>query len=262
MAPKIPVALWVNEEKYLEKGETQKQKARRVAEALSDNPSHADAFYEIFMDDRFLPGGRIQVAAGSYRHTTAFNCFVMQTIPDSIDGIFDVLQEAALTMQKGGGVGYDFSTIRPKGSRVVSLGSFASGPLSFMEVFDSMCKTIMSAGSRRGAMMGCMRVDHPDIIEFITAKTNENKLQNFNVSVLVTDEFMEAVKSDSDFNLVFNGKVHDTVRARKLWDTILQNTWDWAEPGVIFIDRINDMNNLWYCEDIAATNPCKQHCMA
>jgi ribonucleoside-diphosphate reductase alpha chain len=198
----------------------------------------------------------VQAAAGSYRRVTAFNCFVMKDVPDSMAGIMDVAKEAAITMQLGGGVGYDFSGIRPRGARIKSIGSQASGPVSFMGIMDSTCKTIASAGHRRGAQMGCLRVDHPDIMEFISAKANHDNLTQFNISVLVTDAFMEAVKTDSDFDLVFEGRVYDTVRARHLWDTILRNTWDWAEPGVIFIDRVNQMNNLWYCEDISATNPC------
>jgi len=198
----------------------------------------------------------VQAAAGSYRRVTAFNCFVMKDVPDSMTGIMDVAKEAAVTMQLGGGVGYDFSGIRPRGARIKTIGSKASGPVSFMGIMDALCKTIASAGHRRGAQMGCLRVDHPDIMEFIAAKANHDQLTQFNISVLVTDEFMEAVKNDSDFELRFEGRVYDTVRASSLWETILRNTWDWAEPGVIFIDRVNQMNNLWYCENISATNPC------
>ena len=254
--PKIPVAIWADEQKYRQEGETYSQKVGRVAGALTDNQEHFDKFKNILSDQRFLPGGRVQSAAGSYRQVTAFNCFVMKKVPDSLSGIMDVAKEAAKTMQLGGGVGYDFSGIRPKGARIKSLGSQASGPVSFMGIMDAVCKTIASAGHRRGAQMGCLRVDHPDIMEFITAKTNSHNLTQFNVSVLVTDKFMEAVKSDSSFDLVFEGRTYETVRARSLWDSILRATWDWAEPGVIFIDRVNQMNNLWYCEDISATNPC------
>lgn len=254
--PIIPIAVWADEQKYRQEGETFNQKCARVAGALTDNDHHYREFYEILKGQRFLPGGRVQSAAGSYRKVTAFNCFVMQKVPDSLMGIMDVATEAAKTMQLGGGVGYDFSGIRPKGSRIKSLGSQASGPVSFMGIMDALCKTIASAGHRRGAQMGCLRVDHPDIMEFITAKANHDKLTQFNVSVLVTDKFMEAVKADEGFDLVFDGRVYDTVRARSLWDAILRNTWDWAEPGVIFIDRVNEMNNLWYIEDISATNPC------
>lgn len=256
MGPKIPVAIWVDEQKYRQEGETYSQKVGRVAGALTDNQEHFEKFKGILYDQRFLPGGRVQSAAGSYRQVTAFNCFVMKKVPDSLMGIMEVAREAAKTMQLGGGVGYDFSGIRPKGARIKSLGSQASGPVSFMGIMDAVCKTIASAGHRRGAQMGCLRVDHPDIMEFITAKTNSHNLTQFNVSVLVTDKFMEAVKSDSSFDLVFEDRVFETVRARSLWESILRATWDWAEPGVIFIDRVNQMNNLWYCEDISATNPC------
>ncbi|MEM8554847.1 MAG: adenosylcobalamin-dependent ribonucleoside-diphosphate reductase, partial [Pseudomonadota bacterium] len=161
-----------------------------------------------------------------------------------------------LTMQQGGGIGYDFSTIRPKGALVRGVAADASGPLSFMDVWDAMCRTIMSAGSRRGAMMATMRCDHPDIEDFIDAKSDAARLRMFNLSVLVTDPFMEAVKEDRPWDLLFDGEVYRTVQARDLWDRIMQSTYDYAEPGVIFIDRINQKNNLAYCETIAATNPC------
>lgn len=254
--PTIPIAIWADETKYRQEGETFSQKCSRVAGALTDDQEHYNKFKDQLKQQRFLPGGRVQTAAGSYRRVTAFNCYVMQKVPDSLMGIMEVATEAAKTMQMGGGVGYDFSGIRPKGSRIKSLGSQASGPVSFMGIMDALCKTIASAGHRRGAQMGCLRVDHPDIMEFITAKANHDNLTQFNVSVLVTDSFMEAVKSDEMFDLVFDGRVYDTIRARSLWDAILRNTWDWAEPGVIFIDRVNQMNNLWYVEDISATNPC------
>ncbi|MEO0831113.1 MAG: adenosylcobalamin-dependent ribonucleoside-diphosphate reductase, partial [Pseudomonadota bacterium] len=170
--------------------------------------------------------------------------------------IFEMLKEAALTMQQGGGIGYDFSTIRPQGAEVSGVAADASGPLSFMDVWDAMCRTIMSAGSRRGAMMACMRCDHPDIEAFIDAKSDPARLRMFNVSVLVTDPFMAAVKEDGPWDLVFDGQVYRTVRARDLWNRIMRATFEYAEPGVIFIDRINAMNNLGYAETIAATNPC------
>jgi ribonucleoside-diphosphate reductase alpha chain len=254
--PTIPVAIWADEVKYRQEGETYGQKCARVAEALTDSKEHYSKFNEILKEQRFLPGGRVQTAAGSYRKVTAFNCFVMQKVPDSLMGIMNVASEAAKTMQMGGGVGYDFSGIRPKGARIKSLGSQASGPVSFMGIMDAICKTIASAGHRRGAQMGCLRIDHPDIMEFITAKANSVNLTQFNISVLVTDKFMEAVKNDSPFDLVFEGQVFDTVSARSLWDAMLRVNWDWAEPGVIFIDRVNEMNNLYYMEDISATNPC------
>jgi len=233
---------------------------RRIARALAvvetDAEHWENRFYDALEDFKFLPAGRITAGAGTERSVTLFNCFVMGTIPDSMGGIFDMLREAALTMQQGGGIGYDFSTIRPKGADVKGVAADASGPLSFMDVWDAMCRTIMSAGSRRGAMMATMRCDHPDIEDFITAKSDPARLRNFNVSVLVTDPFMEAVKADASWELSFEGTVYHTVQARDLWNRIMQATYDYAEPGVIFIDRINQMNNLAYCETIAATNPC------
>lgn len=213
-------------------------------------------FFKALYDFKFLPAGRINSGAGTERNVTLFNCYVMGTVPDSLDGIFDMLKEAALTMQQGGGIGYDFSTLRPKGALVKGVESFSSGPLTFMDVWNSMCKTIMSAGNRRGAMMATMRCDHPDIEEFITAKRDATRLRHFNVSVLATDAFMEAVASDLDWDLVFDGKVYKTVKAKELWDLIMDSTYNYAEPGVIFIDRINNENNLWFLETIAATNPC------
>jgi ribonucleoside-diphosphate reductase alpha chain len=213
-------------------------------------------FLKALSDWKFLPAGRILSGSGTGRTVTLFNCYVMGTIPDSLDGIFDMLKEAALTMQQGGGIGYDFSTLRPKGAPVKGVESFSSGPLTFMDVWDSMCKTIMSAGHRRGAMMATMRCDHPDIEEFIMAKRDPARLRHFNVSVLCTDAFMEAVYNDKPWDLVFDGKTYKTTMARDLWEMILQNTYDYAEPGVIFIDRINKENNLWFLETIAATNPC------
>ena len=233
---------------------------RRIARdlaAVEDDPAKwEDTFYSALEDFKFLPAGRITAGAGTARSVTLFNCFVMGTIPDSMGGIFDMLKEAALTMQQGGGIGYDFSTIRPKGSAVSGVAADASGPLSFMDVWDAMCRTIMSAGSRRGAMMATMRCDHPDIEDFITAKSDAARLRMFNVSVLITDAFMDAVKADGAWDLVFEDKVYKTVQARDLWNAIMRSTYDYAEPGVIFIDRINAANNLNYCETIAATNPC------
>ncbi len=233
---------------------------RRVARALAATEAEPEAwedrFYTALEDFKYLPAGRILAGAGTGRSVTLFNCFVMGTIPDSMSGIFDALKEAALTMQQGGGIGYDFSTIRPKGADVKGVAADASGPLSFMDVWDAMCRTIMSAGSRRGAMMATMRCDHPDIEDFITAKSDPARLRMFNVSVLVTDAFMEAVKADASWDLVFDGKVYHTVEARDLWNKIMQSTYDYAEPGVIFIDRINAANNLSYVEEISATNPC------
>ena len=233
---------------------------RRVAKDLARVEAEPgiweEKFYAALEDFKFLPAGRIAAGAGTQRKVTLFNCFVMGTVPDDMGGIFDMLKEAALTMQQGGGIGYDFSTIRPKGALVKGVAADASGPLSFMDVWDSMCRTIMSAGSRRGAMMATLRCDHPDIEDFIAAKSDPARLRMFNVSVLVTDPFMAAVKADGDWDLVFEGQIYKTLSARKLWDQIMQSTYEFAEPGVIFIDRINQANNLSYCETIAATNPC------
>ena len=230
--------------------------ARDLARVEKDPAAWEDTFYEALEDFKYLPAGRITAGAGTARSVTLFNCFVMGTIPDSMGGIFEMLKEAALTMQQGGGIGYDFSTIRPKGAGVKGVAADASGPLSFMDVWDAMCRTIMSAGSRRGAMMATMRCDHPDIFDFITAKSDAARLRMFNVSVLITDAFMDAVKAGGSWDLVFDGRVYQTVPAQDLWDQIMQATYNYAEPGVIFIDRINAANNLNYCETIAATNPC------
>ena len=231
-------------------------KAVAAAEKPDQRKKWAKEFYDILSDYKFLPAGRILAGAGTGRRVTLFNCFVMGTLEDSMEGIFQGLKEAALTMQAGGGIGHDFSTLRPKGALVQGMGADASGPLSFMDVWDSMCRTILSAGSRRGAMMGTMRCDHPDIEDFIEAKQDAARLRMFNLSVLVTDEFMAAVKADADWPLVFEGKTYKTVAARDLWDRIMRATYEYAEPGVIFIDRINAANNLAYCETIHATNPC------
>ena len=230
------------------------------AVALAERPElrtrWRDEFLRILKDYRFLPGGRVLAGAGSGRAVTLFNCFVMGTVPDDMGGIFDNLKEASLTMQQGGGIGHDFSTLRPQGAVVKRVGADASGPVSFMDVWDAMCRTIMSAGARRGAMMATLRCDHPDIEAFIEAKRDKDRLRNFNLSVLVTDRFMQAIRQDEPWDLVFGGKVYRTVSARGLWDRIMASTYAYAEPGVIFIDRINERNNLWYAERISATNPC------
>jgi ribonucleoside-diphosphate reductase alpha chain len=230
--------------------------ARALAQAEADPAKWEQPFYEALQGFRFLPAGRIMSGAGSDRRVTLFNCFVMGDIGDDLGSIFANLREAALTMQQGGGIGYDFSTLRPRGAPVRGVGADASGPLSFMDVWDSMCRTIMSAGARRGAMMATMRCDHPDIEDFIAAKREPGRLRNFNLSVLATDAFMAAVDGDTDWRLVFEGKTYRTIRARALFDSITRATYDYAEPGVIFIDRINARNNLYYCETIRSTNPC------
>jgi ribonucleoside-diphosphate reductase alpha chain len=234
----------------------------RVAAAVSEAEAPdvidhwREKFREAMLDFRFLPAGRIIAGAGTNRSVTLFNCFVMGTVPDSLNGIFDHLREAALTMQMGGGVGMDFSTIRPNGAPVEGVGADASGPLSFMDCWDSMCRTVHSAGQRRGAMMGCLAIDHPDIEAFIDAKRDPQRLRNFNMSVLVSDAFMTALETDDDWDLRFNGKIYRTISARKLWEQLMRSTYDYAEPGVIFIDRVNLANNLAYCETISASNPC------
>lgn len=254
--PTLPISEQIHAEKYRSEGETFHEAMTRVAEALKDDEVHFNQFRTILYNQRFLPAGRVQSAMGAPRTVTPYNCFVSGTIEDSMDGIMNAAKEAARTMQLGGGIGYDFSTLRPHGALIKSLDSRSSGPLSFMGIFDSVCHTIASAGHRRGAQMGVLRVDHPDIEKFIRAKNNSTELTGFNISVGVTDVFMEAVKTDSQFDLVFEDRVYSTVNARALWDDILRSTWDWAEPGILFIDRINRKNNLHYCENIVATNPC------
>ncbi len=233
-------------------------RAAAQAETQDSRQEWAQSFGEALAGHRFLPAGRILAGAGTDRSVTLFNCFVMGRIADSMDGIFSHLREAALTLQQGGGIGYDFSSLRPKGAPVAGVAADASGPVSFMDVWDAMCRTIMSAGSRRGAMMATLSCDHPDIELFIDAKRQAGRLSMFNLSVLATDPFMDAVKADSNWDLKFDGKIYKTLRARELWDRIMRATYDAAEPGVIFIDRINHENNLAYCETISATNPCAE----
>ena len=236
--------------------------AERVSLAISEaepaaiRPEWQARFRDAIADFRFIPAGRILAGAGTARSVTLFNCFVMGTIPDSLSGIFEHLKEAALTMQQGGGVGMDFSTIRPGGAPVHGVGAEASGPLSFMDCWDSMCRTVHSAGQRRGAMMGCLRIDHPDIEAFIDAKRDPQRFRNFNLSVLVTDDFMSALGADADWSLQFSGETTRTIRARELWGKLMRATYDVAEPGVIFVNRVNKQNNLAHCETISASNPC------
>ncbi len=257
---------------------------RRVAGALAavegaDASLWQQRFLAILKDFQFLPGGRILAGAGTSRNVTLFNCFVMGSIEDSIPGIFAALQEGAITMQQGGGIGCDFSTLRPRGMQAEGVGSVASGPVSFMRVWDAMCGTILSTGARRGAMMATLYCGHPDIEEFISAKHAPGELRRFNLSVEITDAFMQAVRAGGDWPLVFPAaklegagelvmarwpghigmipcRVLRRVPARRIWELILRSTYDYAEPGVLFIDRINESNNLWYREQIAATNPC------
>ncbi len=285
--PMADISRHVWETKYRYAGERSVTDSwRRIARALAAvEPNDPDGwemrFLNILQDFKFLPGGRIQAGAGTARNVTLFNCFVMGPIEDSIPGIFKGLQEGAVTMQQGGGIGLDFSTLRPRGTLAKSAGTVASGPVSFMHIWEAMCGTILSTGARRGAMMATLRCDHPDIEEFITAKQQSGQLRRFNLSIQVTDAFMAAVRSDAEWPLVYPAAVFDgdgetvlrewpggaravpvpcrvirRVRARQLWDRILQATYDYSEPGVLFIDRINQLNNLWYRERITATNPC------
>lgn len=260
--PTVPFSEELHAQKYRGEGESFREAMTRVASTLSNNKEHFQNFRNILMNMRFMPAGRIQAAIGSTRRTTPYNCFVSGTIEDSmVDGqgcITDRFKEAMTTMRMGGGIGYDFSTLRPRGATIRKLHSKSSGPVSFMEIFNAGCLAISSAGHRRGAQMGVLRVDHPDIEEFIHAKQNKHRLTGFNISIGITDKFMRAVENDEDFDLVWKGEVYSTIRAQSLWNTIMRSTWDWAEPGVLFIDRINEYNNLYYCETIAATNPCAE----
>ncbi len=254
--PTLPLSEELDTIKYRQTGESFYDKCVRIADALKDDHQHFKAFKDVLRNMRFLPAGRVQNAMGAARQTTAYNCFVMPEVPDDMGGIMDVAKEAALTMKLGGGVGYNFGHLRPRGDRIKSLESMSSGPVSFMGIFDAVCQTIASSGFRRGAQMAVMPINHPDIEEFITAKNNSDKLTGFNISVGVTDQFMEHLASGEQFPLTFKGEVYKYVDPNALWDMIMRSTWDWAEPGVLFIDRINHKNNLWYCETIEATNPC------
>lgn len=262
--------------------DTLERVARSVAAIEADPGSWRARFLELLGGFRFLPAGRILAGAGLTRQTTLFNCFVAGLIEDSITGIFEALKEGALTMQQGGGIGYDFSTLRPRGSRARASGMVASGPVSFMRVWDAMCATVMSTGARRGAMMATLRCDHPDILEFIDAKRDPQALRHFNISVLVSDEFMRAVYADASWPLVFptdepqesggerterlwSGgskpvccRIASRIRARELWERLCENAQACAEPGVLYIDRINSENNLGYAESLSATNPCAE----
>ena len=279
--------IWETKYRYADRGHadgTISDTWRRVARSLAaieqkDAPVWEEKFFAILQDFKFLPGGRIQAGAGTAHDVTLFNCFVMGAIEDSIPGIFRALQEGALTMQQGGGIGVDFSTLRPRGTPAKAAGNIASGAVSFMHIWDAMCGTILSTGARRGAMMATLRCDHPDIEEFVIAKQQSGQLRRFNLSIQITDAFIAAVRSDAEWPLVFpavafacNGdtilrewpgeqrpvpcRIVRRIRARQLWERILRATYDYAEPGVLFIDRINQLNNLWYRERITATNPC------
>lgn len=246
--------------KYRGKGETFTEAMNRVAGALKDDEAHFRALQDILQNQRFLPGGRVQASMGAMKSVTPINCYMSGDIADSFvhdeGNIMQRATEAAATMRLGGGIGTNFSTLRPSGSNIIKLDSSSSGPISFMSVFDAVGRAVASSGHRRGAQMGVLRVDHPDIEEFIHAKNNSTSLTGFNMSILATDEFMTAVVNDSDFDLRFEGTVYRTVRASALWEMIMRSTYDYAEPGVIFIDRIHEENNLNYCETITGTNPC------
>lgn len=254
--PSLSLSEEIDQIKYRQTGEDFYSKVVRIADALKDNPEHFEDFKDAMRHMRFLPAGRVQNAMGAARQTTAYNCFVSGSIEDSMESIMARATEAAETMRRGGGIGYDFSRLRPRGDRIKSLDSMSSGPVSFMGIFDSVCQTIASSGHRRGAQMGVLRIDHPDIEQFISAKHNSDKLTGFNVSVGVTNEFMEHLQEGKPFPLRYDGKIYKEVDPVALWDMIMRSTWDWAEPGVLFIDHINNKNNLYYCETIAATNPC------
>jgi ribonucleoside-diphosphate reductase alpha chain len=282
-----PISQDVLAEKYLKPGETGVEDLyRRVARALAsvEKPEARAEWEQKFLDNLHagaIGAGRIMSAAGTDIQATLINCFV-QPVGDAIQGvdadgypgIYEALREAAETMRRGGGVGYDFSRIRPKGAEVKGTHSMASGPCSYINVFDQSCSTVESAGARRGAQMGVLRIDHPDVMEFITAKRTPGRWNNFNVSVGVSDAFMEAVARDQPWELVHKGRpgqkllakgayqradglwVYQTLAARELWDTIMKSAYDFAEPGILFLDKIGTDNNLHYCETISATNPC------
>ena len=252
----LPISDEIDSIKYRQTGEDFYSKVVRIADSLKDSPDHFEEFKDALRYLRFLPAGRVQNAMGSIRQTTAYNCFVSGTIDDSMDSVMKRASEAAETMRRGGGIGYDFSRIRPRGEMIKSLESKASGPVSFMQIFDAVCQTIASSGHRRGAQMGVLRIDHPDIQTFLSCKHNEHFLTGFNISVGVTDEFMKCLEAKKPFPLTFEGRVYEEIDPVALWDQIMRSTWDWAEPGVLFIDTINKMNNLWYAETIEATNPC------
>ncbi len=262
MGPSTPIGKAIFETKYASPGEDYRETCNRVAASLTNVDLDYHSFRDAMLAQRFLPGGRILSSVGTAKKTTAYNCFVSGTIADSFtEGDGSIMQratEAATTMRMGGGIGYDFSSLRPRGAEIKSLRSQASGPISFMHIFDAVCRTVSSSGHRRGAQMAILRVDHPDIEEFVSAKQNTHALSGFNVSIGITDEFMIAVCNDTDFTLRFGGQVWGSVRARQLWERIMRSTWDWGEPGVVFIDRMNRENNLYYCEQIDATNPCSE----
>lgn len=264
---KQPVSEFIWNKKYRGKDDKDLESYwMRIAKVLTRGEKNKEVwekrFYNLLEDFKFLPGGRIQAGTDPHKkNVTLFNCFAASRIDDSIEGILQVAKESAITQKMGGGIGFNFSTIRPRGEIIKTIQSEASGPVSFMYIYDAVCQTIQSAGNRRGAQMGMLIVNHPDIEEFITAKegTHGNKpLTNFNLSVQITDEFMHAVKNDLDFELKFNNKVYKKIKARDLWEKIVRHTYDWAEPGIFNIDIANYYNNLYFIpeEEILLTNPC------
>ena len=277
----LPGARYIWDMKYRQPGEkSPAESLRRVVDGVHGQSESvvAERAYNYMLQGLFIPAGRIHAGSGTKNKVTLLNCYVMNTIHDSMEGIASVLRESMLTMQQGGGIGLNFSTLRPSGALLERTGSDASGPLPFMDMWDSMCATIMSAGSRRGAMMAVMNCDHPDLVKFIEAKHAPGRLTNFNISVAVTDAFMAAVQEDADWHLGFgkprsdgehaeielDGKpwyIYATHKAKDLWSMILKSTYEYAEPGVIFIDRMNDQNNLQYCETLDTTNPCAEQCL-
>ncbi|MEM6593546.1 MAG: adenosylcobalamin-dependent ribonucleoside-diphosphate reductase [Pseudomonadota bacterium] len=232
-------------------------KALATAESEAQSEHHADRFLKAMQGFKLLPAGRILAGAGSQKTVTLSNTFVMKTLPDSVEGIMDVIKEAALTMKMGGGLGFDFSTIRPKGSLVRGLDCPAAGPLAAMDICDAVCRMLVT-GMGRGAMMATLRDDHPDVEDFITVKSDPARMRNFNLSVMISDDFMDAVAAGSDWALRWNGEVVKTLDARALWSKIMEQNYKAAEPGVLFIDRINACNPLNYLETISSTNSCAE----
>ncbi len=282
VGPQTEAADLIHAEKYRGVGESFREAMNRVAASLQDDHEHYMAFRDTLLDMRFMPAGRVQAAMGSLKITTPYNCFVSATIHDSfVDGpsqaelaaltigmhppvsIMDGARNAATTMRQGGGIGYDFSTLRPRGDLIRGVQAQTDGPMAFTHIYDAVCRATSSAGNRRGAQMLVLRCDHPDIEEFIRAKQVAQEvpweyrpLRGFNMSVGVTDELMKCVASGKSFPLRFKGQTYREVDAGNLWEMIMRATYDWAEPGVLFLDTINRMNNLYYCETLAATNPC------
>lgn len=258
--PQVLASEQIHAEKHRHPGETFPQAMRRIASALKDNDHHEAEFYQAILNMRFAPGGRVQSAIGSPHNITAYNCFVSGRIEDSfVDGPGSIMQratEAATTLRMGGGNGYNFSSLRPRGWEIKGIRSNSSGPLSFIEIFNGIGNAANSAGNRNGAQMGVLNIDHPDIYEFIEAKQNPDRFRRFNFSMGVWDDFMEAKYAGKTYWLKWGDQKVKEIDPAELWDEALRSTWDWGEPGVLFLDTINRMNPLYYCEYIDATNPC------